>query len=100
MRKKIYGLIEIKNDAPKTNNIYDIIMMITIIVSIIPLAFKQTNIVFEYIDYITVAIFIIDYLLRLLTADYKLNKSMLSFVLYPFTPMAIIDLISILPTVT
>ena len=100
MRKKIYGLIEIKNDDPKTNNIYDIIMMITIIVSIIPLAFKQTNIVFEYIDYITVAIFIIDYLLRLLTADYKLNKSMLSFVLYPFTPMAIIDLISILPTVT
>lgn len=100
MRKKIYDLIEIKNDAPKTNNIYDIIMMITIIVSIIPLAFKQTNIVFEYIDYITVAIFIIDYLLRLLTADYKLNKSMLSFVLYPFTPMAIIDLISILPTVT
>ena len=75
-------------------------MRITIIISIIPLAFKQSNIVFEYIDYITVTIFIIDYLLRLLTADYKLKKFALSFVLYPVTPMAIIDLVSILPSVT
>lgn len=100
MRKKIYDIIETKNNSNKINNIYDVVMMITIIISIIPLAFKQSNIVFEYIDYITVAIFIIDYLLRLLTADYKLNKSALSFVLYPVTPMAIIDLVSILPSIT
>jgi voltage-gated potassium channel len=100
MRKKIFDIIDINNDSNKISNVYDIIMMITIIISIIPLAFKQSNIVFEYIDYITVAIFIIDYLLRLLTADYKLNKSALSFVLYPVTPMAIIDLVSILPSVT
>lgn len=100
MRKKIYNIIETKNESTKINDTYDIVMMITIIASIIPLAFKQSNIIFEYIDYITVAIFIVDYLLRLITADYKLNKSGWSFVLFPFTPMAIIDLISILPSVT
>ena len=100
MRKKIFDILDTNNNSNKISNVYDIIMMITIIISIIPLAFKQSNIVFEYIDYITVAIFIIDYLLRLLTADYKLNKSVLSFVLYPVTPMAIIDLVSILPSVT
>lgn len=100
MRKKIFDILDTNNNSNKISNVYDIIMMITIIISIIPLAFKQSNIVFEYIDYITVAIFIIDYLLRLLTADYKLKKSALSFVLYPVTPMAIIDLVSILPSVT
>ena len=100
MRKKIFNILDTNNDSNKISNAYDIIMMITIIISIIPLAFKQSNIVFEYIDYITVTIFIIDYLLRLLTADYKLKKSALSFVLYPVTPMAIIDLVSILPSVT
>ena len=100
MRKKIFDILDTNNNSNKISNVYDIIMMTTIIISIIPLAFKQSNIVFEYIDYITVAIFIIDYLLRLLTADYKLKKSALSFVLYPVTPMAIIDLVSILPSVT
>ena len=42
---------------------------------------------------------IIDYVLRLITADFKFNsKSATSFLKYPFSPMAIIDLISILPS--
>lgn len=75
-------------------------MMITIVISVVPLAFKETNIVFQCLDYITVSIFIIDYLLRVITADYKLKKSIVSFFLYPITPMAIIDLVSILPSIT
>ena len=76
-------------------------MMISIVVSIIPLAFKETNSVFRLIDVVTAILFIIDYLLRLITADYKLGKEgLLSFVRYPFTPWAIIDLISILPALT
>ena len=100
MRKKIFDIIEANNNANKLSNVYDIVMMVTIVLSIIPLAFKQSYAIFTYIDYITVAIFIIDYFFRILTADYKLKKSALSFVLYPFTPMAIIDLISILPSIT
>lgn len=100
MRKKIYSIIEPIGNENKLSNIYDFIMMTTIVVSIIPLAFKETNALFQWIDYITVSIFILDYFLRLLTADYKLEKSVASFFVYPLTPMAIIDLISILPSVT
>lgn len=100
MRKKIYSIIEPVGNDNKLSNIYDFIMMTTIVISIIPLAFKETNALFQWIDYITVSIFILDYLLRLLTADYKLEKSVASFFMYPLTPMAIIDLISILPSLT
>ncbi len=100
MRKKLYSIIEPVGNDNKLSNIYDFIMMTTIVVSIIPLAFKETNAFFQWIDYITVSIFILDYLLRLLTADYKLKKSVASFFVYPLTPMAIIDLISILPSLT
>lgn len=99
MRKKIYNFIE-QTDKNKINSVYDFVMMGSIIISIIPLAFKETNTLFQWIDYITVTIFIIDYIFRLITADYKLNKSALSFLIYPFTPMAVIDLISILPSLS
>ena len=41
-----------------------------------------------------------DYLLRWITADLHSKKNkVMAFVVYPFTPMAIVDLLSILPTV-
>ena len=100
MRKKLFSIIEPADDGNVLSTVYDFIMMATIVASIIPLAFKETNVVFQWIDYITVSIFILDYFLRLITADYKLNKSVSSFFIYPTTPMAIIDLFSILPSLT
>ena len=100
MRKRLYSIIEPTDNGDKFSSIYDFIMMMTIIISIIPLTFKETNIIFQWIDYITVSIFIIDYLLRLITADYKIKKSVASFFVYPITPMAIIDLVSILPSIS
>lgn len=101
MRKRLYEIIELSDDSDKAGSIYDFVMMITIILSIVPLAFKGTNTFFTVVDYITVSIFIIDYILRLITADYKLKRhSPTSFILYIFTPMAIIDLISILPSIS
>jgi len=100
MRKKLYSIIDQNEENNFLNEIYDFVMMATIIISLIPLAFKENYTIFKWIDYITVVIFILDYILRFLTADYKLNKSFSSFFIYPFTPMAIIDLISILPSLT
>ena len=100
MRKKLYSIIEPVDNGTKLSGIYDFIMMATIVISIVPLAFKETNLIFQWIDYITVGIFVLDYILRLFTADYKLNKSAASFFVYPITPMAIIDLLSILPSIT
>ena len=98
MRKRIYEIIEVGEDGDCISKIYDFCMMIVIVISLIPLAFKEENVIFNMIDGITVVIFIIDYLLRLITADYKLDKGKKSFVLYPFSVMALIDLISILPS--
>ena len=100
MRRKIYSIIEPADNEGRLSGIYDFIMMFTIVISIIPLAFKETSRLFQWIDYITVSIFLLDYLLRLLTADYKLEKAATSFFIYPLTPMAIIDLVSILPSLT
>ena len=99
-RYRIYEVIEIANEDDKVSRAYDIGMMAVIVLSLVPLAFKETNLVFQVIDYVTTALFILDYLLRLLTADLKLKRSKGSFLLYPFTPMALIDLLSILPSLT
>ena len=101
MRKRIYQIIEIAEESDLTSRIYDISMMIIIFLSLIPLAFKEQSLAFLWLDRITVTVFIIDYILRLTTADFKLKgKGIKAFVIYPFTPMAIIDLFSILPSIT
>lgn len=98
MRRRIYEIIEPSSDGDKISKVYDVLMMLTIVISLIPLAFKETNTIFLWIDRISAAVFIIDYVLRLMTADYKLHEDVRSFFLYPITPMAVIDLISILPS--
>ena len=100
-RKRIYEVIEASKDGDKLSSIYDSFILITVIVSLTPLAFKEQTPLFSAIDKITVTIFIIDYILRWITADYKLGrKESTSFIKYPFTPMAIVDLLSILPSIT
>ena len=100
MRRKVYTVIELADEGNKISYLYDLIMMVSIVASIVPLAFQETYAVFRWIEYITVGVFVIDYLLRLWTADLKLQKGALSYVLYPFTPMAVIDLLAILPSVS
>lgn len=74
-------------------------MFTVIIMSIIPLAFVKQQSWMTLIDRITVIIFIVDYILRWFVAD-KLSNKLNKFILYPLTPMAIIDLLSILPSIT
>ena len=99
MLNKIYEIIEPSdNKSSKISAVYDIVMMICIIASMIPLAIKSDILVMNIIDKITVSVFIIDYILRLITAKQKLNKGVKSYFLYPILPMSIIDLLSILPS--
>lgn len=101
MRKKIFNIIEPSEGDNVLSSIYDYAMIVVIIISILPLCFKQTNNITEFIDIFCVSIFILDYLLRWLTADYKYNKrSIKYFVRYPFGFLAIVDIISILPSIT
>ena len=101
MRKKIFEIIEPSDKKNNISLVYDVFMIIVILLSILPLCFKQTSNVLKIIDSVCLIIFIIDYFLRWLTADYKYNKkSLTSFVRYPFGAFAIIDIISILPSIS
>ena len=99
MRKRIYEIIEVSWEDDRLSDVYDWVMLVAIVVSIVPLAFKQAPAVFRYTDYVTTVLFILDYLLRWSTADLKQSRvGAAAFLLYPFTPWAIVDLLSILPT--
>lgn len=99
MRKRIFEIIEVSKEDDKASHVYDVFMMIVIVVSLIPLTMKSPAPIWGVSDNICVAIFIIDYILRFITADYKYDsKSITSFIRYPFSFMAIVDLLSILPS--
>ena len=101
MRKRVYEIIEVSDGNDKTSSVYDGAMLAFIILSLIPLAFKTETRLFAVLDKVCVAVFILDYLLRFCTADYKYGKkSPASFLRYPFSFMALVDLLSILPSLT
>ena len=100
-RRRIYEIIGKAESKDVASSIYDVFMLLTIAISLVPLFFKKDNQTFRIIDKVTVTIFIIDYLLRWITADYKLKKKpVVAMILYPFTFMALIDLASILPSLS
>jgi Ion transport protein. len=99
--KRIYEIIEKSDGNDILSSIYDFSMIVVIVVSLVPLAFKWETRSFRIIDKVCVAVFIVDYLLRWATADYKFKqKRFLSFLRYPSSPMAIVDLVSILPSLS
>ena len=97
LKQKIYDLINRDRKGMLASRIYDWYMLVMIIASIVPLMFIEDYTIFGIIEIVTVTAFIIDYVLRWYTSDIQLKKGWLSYLIYPFTPMAIIDLLSILP---
>lgn len=98
MREKIYNIIEPGSRVNRYADYYDIFMIFVILCSFIPLLVKEETPVIRVIDLAAAAIFIIDYLLRWGTADFKYGKKTPgAFARYPFSLMAIVDLLSILP---
>lgn len=101
MRKRIFEIIESAAEGDRISALYDSGMMLLIFLSLIPLAFKTEYPALFLLDKVCAWMFVLDYLLRLATADFKLHEpTPLAFVKYPFTLMAMIDLLSILPSFT
>ncbi len=97
MRKRLFGVLESRGETSGPAKLYGYFMVIIILTSLLPLAFRESYPIFDWIEGASVTVFVVDYILRLMTADLKLHKGALSFLIYPVTPMAIIDLLSILP---
>lgn len=101
-RKKLFSIVELaKGPKAVVSRIYDIFMLLMIVVSIIPLMFKEQTVLFLWFDRVSVTAFIIDYILRWITDDYRRpkKKKSVAFATYPFTLLAILDLLSILPSI-
>lgn len=97
LREKIYDLINRDRKGMLASRIYDWCMLVMIFASIAPLMFIESYPIFKVIEVVTVVAFVIDYLLRWSVSNIQLKKGWTSYLIYPFTPMAIIDLLSILP---
>ncbi|MBP3481873.1 MAG: ion transporter [Alistipes sp.] len=97
LKSRIYEIIDRDSGNDIASRIYDVWMLACIIVSILPLMFVQSYPVFRITEAVTVTAFIIDYVARWYTSPILLNKGRLSYLIYPFTPMAVIDLLSVLP---
>lgn len=101
IRKRIFTIIEPYKGSDHISRFYDYAMVVVIICSLIPLLFKDESGLLFAIDKICVSIFIMDYILRWITADFRFkDHSRRAFLHYPFSAMAIVDLISILPSLT
>lgn len=99
-RQKIYNIIE-PRFGTRISNVYDVIMLTAIVIGIVPLMFRTQHKIFVYFDIISCICYTIDYILRWITAGVRSKKKgWIAYAIYPFTPMAIIDLLSILPTLS
>lgn len=100
-RKRIFAIIEKGSTHTLISRIYEDFMLLMIIISLLPLVFVQQRPIFIWFDRISVSAFILDYILRWMTADLKNpeKKPLNAFLTYPFSFMAITDLLSIMPSI-
>lgn len=100
MREHIFVLIEKAQEHDKLSQIYDWYIMTAALISIVPLMFRETRPWLITLETVTVYLLFLDYILRWITHDYRVKKhSPWAFILYPFTPFAVMDILSILPSI-
>ncbi|MBQ9830110.1 MAG: potassium channel family protein [Akkermansia sp.] len=101
IREKIFEVVEVRECGGVLSRVYNQFMLLLVVVSLLPLAFKENYAVFAVTDRVVVVFFVLDYLLNWLTEDLRSGRrSIRAFLRYPFTLQAIVDLLSILPAVS
>ncbi len=99
-KKRIFEIIEVGDKKDIASRCYDMMLNIAIIVSMIPLTFNHYTPYTKAIDVITVIIFIIDYVARIYTSEYKMGVfSKKAYLVNILRIESIVDLLSIVPIV-
>ncbi len=105
-REKIYNIIEKSDGKNILSTIFDWIIMSFVILSvssIIVESFEISNAttrkILSIVEHASITVFTVEYLLRVITVDFRYpGKSFgRAFVKFFFSPMAVIDLLAILP---
>ena len=98
IRQKIYDIVELKEVNSLASRLYNQFMLILVIISMLPLAFKEDYEIFAITDIVVVTVFIVDYLLNWMTADIRYGqRGIWPFIRYPFSLPGIVDMLTILP---
>ena len=106
MRLRLFQIIQRSQNNDQVSRWYDFFIVTVAFISIVPLMFKseqvspEIDLFLNILDIVTVYILFADYVFRWITYDIKSGLGKKAFLVYPFTPMAIIDLLSILPSIT
>lgn len=100
MRKRMYEIIEKAHGNDRISHIYDWYIMGIALISVVPLMVHEINPALRTLETITVYLLFLDYIMRWMTYDYHIKKhSVWAFIRYPLTPIAIMDLLAILPSI-
>lgn len=101
-RKKIFNIIEPMSRRHRASEWYDRGMVAVTLLSFVPLMFhNELEWPFIIINTLCAIVFISDYLMRLITSDYRYKKSSVwSFIRYLFSFSAIVDFVVILSVIT
>ncbi len=100
VKKRVYEVIEVSSIGDASSKAYDIMLTTAVIVGLIPLTLKSDNIYTPVIEIFTTILFVIDYVSRVWTADYKMGyKNVKAYIAYILSPLAIFDLLSIVPII-
>ncbi len=101
VKKRIYEVIEVSSIGDKSSRAYDVMITTAVIVGLIPMTLKGESIYTRAIEILTSLIFMTDYCVRVYTADYKMGyQSSKAYIAYIMTPLAIFDLLSIVPVIS
>ena len=104
MRRRIFEIIERAQEGDIPSAVFDVSIIILILLNIAAVTAASFNsfadahaVMLHRFEVFSIAIFTVEYLLRVLTADYKYPNSKIPQVVYVFSAGAIIDLAAILP---
>ena len=101
MRERMNSLIQKAEPHDKYSKIYDYYIVLVAVCSLIPLTFKNGSEIpaLNMMDNITVYLLFLDYIMRWICYDFaSKKKGIKAFLLYPFTGYAIVDMLSMLPS--
>lgn len=100
-KRRVYEVIEVSNVGDRSSRAYDVMITTAVIVGLLPMTLKGENLYTRLIEFLTGFIFLTDYCVRVYTADFKMGyKSIKAYIAYVLTPLAIMDLLAIIPVIT
>lgn len=106
IKRRIYEIIEVSRDGDRSSRVFDRFILFLIIINVLAIILESFNSLYaQYgswflnLELVSVVIFSIEYLARIWTANLKYPeiRNISGIVKHAKTPLAIIDLLAILP---